>query len=103
MSITTSPTITNFVALRRLKAATNSGKYRVSGLPDLDSRSTRLPSRKARQRNPSHLGSYCHCRPTGRLVAGAASIGRYVLAKGNVNLVIGWNDKDGSCFQIFAP
>jgi hypothetical protein len=33
------------------------------------------PSRKARQRNPSHLGSYCHCGPMGRLAAGAASIG----------------------------
>ena len=56
----------------------------MSGLPDLEWRSIFLPSRNAKQRNPSHLGSYCHCCPTGRVVAGKASIGGYFLESGNV-------------------
>ena len=46
-------------------AATISGKYRASGWPAFDWSSIELPSLKARQRNPSHFGSYCQSRPVG--------------------------------------
>src|SRR6266496_2945424 len=84
MGITISPSSTNVFAERRARAATSSGKYRVSGLPDFDCRSIFLRSRNARQRKPSHLGSYCHCSPNGRLVAGAASMAAYAFEMGNV-------------------
>ena len=66
-------------ARTRPSASASSGKYRVRGLPDFDCRSIFFLSRNAKQRNPSHLGSYCQSGPTGRVVAGVASIGGYVL------------------------
>src|ERR1043166_9028443 len=44
-------------------------------LPDFDCSSTLLPSRNTRQRNPSHLGSYCHSGPRGISSTDFASIG----------------------------
>src|SRR3954452_15334177 len=80
--ITISPSITNFLALSEARLAASSGKYRVSGLADFDISSTLSPCRNARQRKPSHLGSYCHWGPTGSSVAESASMGAYDLLSG---------------------
>src|ERR1700722_1711770 len=85
--MTISPSRTNFCAFSSASASTRSGKYRVKGLPDFDSRSIFAPSRKARQRKPSHLGSYCQFDPEGSSEADIASIGAYVLARGNVTRI----------------
>src|ERR1700686_5120961 len=82
--ITISPSRTNCAVLSLAKATASSGKYRARGLPAFDCRSTFFRSRKARQRNPSHLGSYCHWGPVGRTAADRASIGGYVLEIGSV-------------------
>src|ERR1700722_841951 len=81
--ITISPSRTNCLAGSSASADASSGKYLVSGLPALDNRSTRFPSRNARQRKPSHLGSYCQSGPDGNSDADRASIGRYRLLMGN--------------------
>ena len=57
-------------ASRRLR-----GNSAPSGLPDLDVSVTSSPSRRARQRKPSHLGSYCQPSPSGSSAASSASIG----------------------------
>src|SRR3954463_11081690 len=59
-------------------AATTSGKYRANGRWFRLRRSTRCPSRKARHRKPSHLGSNIHPSPSGRSRARRASIGASV-------------------------
>src|SRR5258708_39483843 len=82
--MTISPSRTKRCALSDARASTSSGKYRVRGFCAFDIKSTRLPSRKARQRNPSHLGSYCHCGPEGRSAAGKASIGGEVFLIGRL-------------------
>src|SRR6202034_4955317 len=82
MGITISPSRTNLLAFSFFNAATKSGKYLVRGLPDFDCKSMRAASRKARQRKPSHLGSYCHSRPVGNSAAGRASMGEYFLVSG---------------------
>src|SRR6185312_8332200 len=82
--MTISPSSTNFLADNFNSAATTSGKYRVKGFPDFDSKDTFLPSRNARQRKPSHLGSYCQLSPAGNSDAGRASMGRYFLLMGKV-------------------
>ncbi len=56
-------------------AATISGKYRPSGWPAFDCSATSPPSRNARQRKPSHLGSYCHCGPSGTSETARISMG----------------------------
>ena len=56
-------------------AATMSGKYRASGWPAFDCRKILLPSRKARQRKPSHFGSYCQSSPIGMSSTERVSIG----------------------------
>ena len=57
-------------ASRRLR-----GNSAPSGLPDLDVSVTSSPSRRARQRKPSHLGSNCQPSPSGSSAASNASIG----------------------------
>jgi hypothetical protein len=49
--------------------------YPGDGIGDFDCSSTNLPSRKTRQRKPTHFGSYCHCLPTGIWSTDSASIG----------------------------
>src|SRR5262249_59474404 len=56
-------------------APTSSGKYRVSGRSLRLPSSTSSPSRKTRQRKPSHFGSY-RKSPSGIWPTGLASIGR---------------------------
>src|SRR5580692_12195930 len=85
--MTISPSRTNFFALSAPSVSTSSGKYLVRGFPDFDSRSIFAPSRKARQRKPSHLGSYCQFDPEGSSEADIASIGAYVLARGKVTRI----------------
>ena len=64
-----------FHAGGRGMAFTSSGKYRASGCSDFDCSSMMLTSRKARQRKPSHFGSYCHSLPSGISFTDNASIG----------------------------
>src|SRR3984957_13571275 len=85
--MTISPSRTNFCAFSPASASTSSGKYLVKGLPDFDSRLIFAPSRNARQRKPSHLGSYCQFDPVGSFEAGSASIGAYVLARGKLTRI----------------
>src|ERR1700729_3233193 len=87
MGITISPSRTNLLAFSFFNAATRSGKYLVSGLPDFDCRSMRAALRKARHRKPSHLGSYCHSGPAGNSAVGSASIGEYFLESGKVTRI----------------
>src|SRR5881394_2622922 len=42
------------------------------------------PSRNARQRNPSHFGSYNHSEPLGSAAADSASMGSYGKARGRL-------------------
>src|SRR5262249_5420426 len=70
-----SPSRTNLFGLRARKAATISGKPEVRLLPVLDCRKTFSSSRKTRQRNPSHLGSYIQSLPMGKLFATRAFVG----------------------------
>src|SRR5215831_1889769 len=72
---TISPSSAKRVALSEPTAATSSGKYRVSDWPDFDCRSILPPSRKMRQRKPSHFGSYCQFLPRGISSTDKASIG----------------------------
>src|SRR6185437_5848037 len=81
--MTISPSSTNFFAANLKRAAITSGKYRVKGFPDFDSNEILLPSRNARHRKPSHLGSYCQLSPVGNSEAGRASMGRYFFLMGN--------------------
>src|SRR4051812_50122757 len=73
--MTISPSSTNRRALRPSRSSITSGKYRPSGLPALDWIRIVSASLKARQRNPSHLGSYCQSGPDGSSSTDAASIG----------------------------
>ena len=57
--MTSSPSSTNVFGETARKFSSTSGKKRDSDLPDLALISTSPPARKARQRNPSHLGSNC--------------------------------------------
>src|SRR3954469_23751396 len=73
--MTISPSSTNCLARNWRSASTRSGKYLASGWPDFDCSSILSPSRNARQRNPSHFGSYCHWLPRGISGTERASIG----------------------------
>src|SRR6201987_4405070 len=70
-----SPSRTNLFGLRARKAATISGKADVRLLPVLDCKKMFSSSRKTRQRNPSHFGSYIQSGPTGKLFTARAFIG----------------------------
>src|SRR5215469_11058453 len=70
-----SPSRTNLFGLRDRKAATISGKPEVRLLPVLDCKKMFSSSRKTRQRNPSHFGSYIHSLPMGKLFTARAFIG----------------------------
>src|SRR6266481_3665448 len=70
-----SPSRTNLFGLRVSKAATISGKPEVRLLPVLDCKKMFSSSRKMRQRNPSHFGSYIHSLPMGKLFTARAFIG----------------------------
>jgi hypothetical protein len=72
---TISPSSRNCLAFSPSNVSTRSGKYRASGFPAFDIRSTFAPSRKARQRNPSHFGSYRHSLPSGSSSTSFASMG----------------------------
>src|ERR1700757_4443517 len=61
--------------LRARKAATISGKAEVRLLPVLDCKKMFSSSRKTKQRNPSHFGSYIHSLPMGKLFTARAFIG----------------------------
>jgi hypothetical protein len=56
-------------------ARTSSGKYRPSGWPLFDWSTTVAPSLNARQRNPSHFGSYSQSPASGISPTSSASIG----------------------------
>ena len=62
--MTSSPSSTTRSTGKAAIAAATSGKKRARLLPDRPSRSTLRPSRLARQRKPSHLGS--NCQPLSR-------------------------------------
>ena len=64
--ITSSPSSTNAFGAIARKLSSTSGKKRDRDLPDLALISTSLPARKARQRNPSHLGSNCQPASVGQ-------------------------------------
>src|SRR6516164_11096404 len=70
-----SPSRTNLFGLRARRAETISGKAPARFLPDLDCKKTFSSSRKMRQRNPSHFGSYIHSLPMGKLFTARAFIG----------------------------
>ena len=70
-----SPSRTNLFGLSVRKAATISGKPEERLLPVLDCKETFSSSRKMRQRNPSHFGSYIHSLPMGKLFTARAFIG----------------------------
>src|SRR5215510_13318950 len=70
-----SPSKTNLFWLGAQKAATISGKAEVRLLPVLDCKKTLSSSRKTRQRNPSHFGSYIHSLPMGKPFTARVSIG----------------------------
>jgi hypothetical protein len=70
-----SPSRTNLFGLRARNAATISGKAEVRLLPVLDCKKMFSSSRKTRQRNPSHFGSYIHSLPMGKFFTARAFIG----------------------------
>ena len=70
-----SPSKTNLFGLRARTAATISGKPEVRLLPVLDCKEMVSSSRKTRQRNPSHFGSYIHSLPIGKLFTARAFVG----------------------------
>src|SRR6516165_5561300 len=70
-----SPSRTNLFGLRARKAATISGKPAVRLLTVVDCRKTFSSSRKTRQRNPSHFGSYIQSGPIGKLFTARAFVG----------------------------
>src|SRR5256885_4949471 len=74
---TISPSKTTRRSGSALSAATSSGKKRVSVCALFDWSTTRSPSRKARQRKPSHFGSNDHSSPGGSASTESASIGAY--------------------------
>src|SRR6516165_4911207 len=80
-----SPSSTNFFGLRARKAATISAPVRL--LPVLDCKKTFSSSRKTRQRNPSHFGSYIHL-PMGKLFTARAFVG--VIAEPEICLSSFW-------------
>ena len=51
------------------------GKAARERLFDFDCSSVVLPSRRAKERKPSHFGSYCHCLPRGIALTDNTSIG----------------------------
>src|SRR6516162_3422484 len=69
-----SPSRTNLFGLRAREAATISGKAEVRLLPVLDCKKMFSSSRKTRQRNPSHFGSYIHSLPMGKLFTATAGV-----------------------------
>src|SRR5215831_5666090 len=73
-----SPSRTNLFGLRARTAATISGKPEVRLLPVLDCKEMVSSSRKTRQRNPSHFGSYIHSLPIGKLFTARAFAGEIV-------------------------
>src|SRR5690349_17379569 len=75
VGMASSPSKTNLFGLRARKAATISGKAEVRLLPVLDCKKMFSSSRKMRQRNPSHFGSYIHSLPMGKLFTARAFIG----------------------------
>src|SRR5262249_18952647 len=75
--ITSSPSRTSAAGFNARRASAMSGKAAVSSLADFECSSTLSPSLNARQRKPSHLGSYCQPSPFGIALADGASIGRY--------------------------
>jgi hypothetical protein len=75
VGVASSPSKTNLFGLRARKAATISGKAEVRLLPVLDCKKMFSSSRKMRQRNPSHFGSYIHSLPMGKLFTARAFIG----------------------------
>src|SRR5262249_27841770 len=75
VGMASSPSRTNLFGLRDRKAATISGYAGVRLLPVLVCKKTFSSSRKTRQRNPSHFGSYIHSLPIGKLFTARAFIG----------------------------
>src|SRR6516164_4564302 len=75
VGMASSPSKTNLFRLRARKAATISGKPEVRLLLVLDCKKRFSSSRKIRQRNPSHFGSYIHSLPMGKLFTARAFIG----------------------------
>src|SRR5215831_20720593 len=75
VGMASSPSKTNLFGLRARTAATISGKAPARFLPVLDCKKTFFSSRKTRQRNPSHFGSYIHSLPMGKLFTARAFIG----------------------------
>src|SRR5262249_34669878 len=63
--MTSSPSITKRFAFKAASPSATSGKYRVRSLPDRAVNPTLSPALAARQRKPSHLGSYCQPLPAG--------------------------------------
>src|SRR6266481_1547728 len=70
-----SPSRTKCFGLKARNAATISGKAEVRLLHVLDCKKIFSSSRKMRQRNPSHFGSYIHSLPMGKLFTARAFIG----------------------------
>src|SRR5258705_2988684 len=66
---------TKLCGVRAWKATTISGKAEVRLLHVLDCKKMFSSSRKTRQRNPSHFGSYIHSLPMGKLFTARAFIG----------------------------
>src|SRR6516162_10627341 len=75
VGMASSPSKTNLFGLRARTAATISGKAPARLLPLLDCKKTFSSSRKTRQRNPSHFGSYIHSLPMEKLFTARAFIG----------------------------
>jgi hypothetical protein len=72
---TSSPSSTTPDGRPAASRSTISGKYLFSGLLERDCSTTSSPSRKTRQRNPSHFGSKIRSESSGMVPAGLASIG----------------------------
>src|SRR6266404_6409141 len=70
-----SPSRTKCFGLKARNASTISGNAEVRLLPTFDCKKMFSWSRKTRQRNPSHFGSYIHSLPMGKLFTARAFIG----------------------------
>ena len=76
--------------LRARKAATISGKAPARLLPVLDCKKMFSSSRKTRQRNPSHFGSYIHSLP----------IGKHFTARGFIGVIGGLKNLSIELFEV---
>src|SRR6266436_5912190 len=94
-----SPSRTKCFGLKARNASTISGNAEVRLLPTFDCKKMFSWSRKTRQRNPSHFGSYIHSLPMGKLFTARAFIGD---TGRHSNLSFEASDRTGSPLLLLA-